>query len=136
MVYILHDKLAISFFFCPQKLLCYDLRFQISRLCTFNICIKSSVNNFCFIAIELGIRSSEWVIMLKLWLKSIFFYLSEELLETQNISLHDWVNKERFPVFMKLSPGNFHQVMKTKKYIVIAVLEENQIGGLTLKMTE
>ncbi|KAG8196511.1 hypothetical protein JTE90_012325 [Oedothorax gibbosus] len=64
------------------------------------------------------------------------FRYEEEMLETHNMSLHDWVNKERFPAFIKFTQGNFHQVMKTKKYLVMAVLEENQIGGLTLKMTE
>ncbi|GBM39110.1 Protein disulfide-isomerase TMX3 [Araneus ventricosus] len=64
------------------------------------------------------------------------FQYDEELVESQNISLREWVNKERFPAFIKVSPGNFHQLMKTGKDIVIAVLEENQIGGLTLKMSE
>ncbi|PRD27129.1 UNVERIFIED_CONTAM: tmx3 [Trichonephila clavipes] len=64
------------------------------------------------------------------------FKYDEEMLASYNISLRTWVNKERFPAFIKVSPGNFHQLIKTKKYIVIAVLEENQIGGLTLKMSE
>ncbi|XP_054719575.1 protein disulfide-isomerase TMX3-like [Uloborus diversus] len=60
----------------------------------------------------------------------------EELLASDNITLHDWVNKERFPSFIKITNGNFHQLMKTGKYVVMAVLEENQIGGLTLRMSE
>ncbi|GFT20048.1 protein disulfide-isomerase TMX3 [Nephila pilipes] len=64
------------------------------------------------------------------------FKYDDDMLISYNISLRNWVNKERFPAFIKVSPGNFHQLIKTKKYIVIAVLEENQIGGLSLKMSE
>lgn len=111
---------------------------MISRLCSSKICKRSSMNNILFYQTNyyVGIRLCIVNYSVEICVVTIFSKFSEELLETQNISLHDWVNKERFPVFMKLSPGNFHQVMKTKKYIVIAVLEENQIGGLTLKMTE
>ncbi|XP_055941209.1 protein disulfide-isomerase TMX3-like isoform X2 [Argiope bruennichi] len=64
------------------------------------------------------------------------FRYDEDLIDSHNISLRDWVNKERFPAFMKISTGNFHQLLKTGKCVVMAVLEENQIGGLTLKMFE
>ncbi|GIY91012.1 protein disulfide-isomerase TMX3 [Caerostris darwini] len=66
---------------------------------------------------------------------SCFQYNEEEFM-SQNISLREWVNKERFPAFMKMSIGNFHQLLKSGKYLVVAVLEENQIGGLSLKMSE
>ncbi|XP_015922648.1 protein disulfide-isomerase TMX3 [Parasteatoda tepidariorum] len=64
------------------------------------------------------------------------FQYEDKYLEEDNMTLHNWINKERFPAFIKISHGNFHQLMKTNKYVVMAVLEENQIGGLTLKMSE
>ncbi|XP_035227928.1 protein disulfide-isomerase TMX3-like isoform X2 [Stegodyphus dumicola] len=60
----------------------------------------------------------------------------EETQKSRNKTLYDWVNKERFPSFIKVTHGNFYQLMKSGKYVVIAVLEENQIGGLTLRMSE
>lgn len=66
----------------------------------------------------------------------ILNFFAEEKLKADNITLYDWVNKERFPTFIKITNGNFHQLLKSGKYIAIAVLEENQIGGLTLHMSE
>lgn len=67
---------------------------------------------------------------------STCFRYEEDLLVTDNITLHNWVNKERFPTFVKVTNGNFHQLLRSRKYIAMAVLEENQIGGLTLHMSE
>lgn len=64
------------------------------------------------------------------------FRYDESLVETDNITLNDWVNKERFPTFLKVTNGNFYQLLKTQKYIAMAVLEENLIGGLALRMSE
>lgn len=60
----------------------------------------------------------------------------EEKFMADNITLYDWVNQERFPTFMKITNGNFYQLLKSGKHIIMAVLEENQIGGLTLHMSE
>ena len=47
-----------------------------------------------------------------------------------------WVNHERFPTMVEINPGNFHQVMKTNKFIVLAVLEEDKIGRLSPSMRQ
>jgi thioredoxin domain-containing protein 10 len=49
--------------------------------------------------------------------------------------LREWVNQERFPAFVEMTAGNFHQVMKTKKFIVMAVLEVDKVGRMTQAMT-
>jgi len=51
-------------------------------------------------------------------------------------SLKYWINHERFPTMVEITPGNFHQVMKTNKFIVLAVLEEDKIGRLTPNMIQ
>ena len=51
-------------------------------------------------------------------------------------NLRHWINHERFPSMVKITPGNFHQVLKTQKFIVIAVLEEDKVGRLTKTMRE
>jgi thioredoxin domain-containing protein 10 len=50
--------------------------------------------------------------------------------------LRHWINHERFPSMVKITPGNFHQVLKTQKYIVIAVLEEDKVGRMSKVMRE
>ena len=47
-----------------------------------------------------------------------------------------WVNHERFPSVVEITAGNFHQVMKTNKFIVLAVLEADKVGRLTKNMIE
>lgn len=64
------------------------------------------------------------------------FQYDEDILLSQNLTLYDWVNRERFPTFMKVTNGNFHQLVKAGKYIAMAILEENQIGKISLKMQE
>ena len=49
--------------------------------------------------------------------------------------LREWVNQERFPAFVEMTNGNFHQVMRTRKFIVMAVLEVDKIGRMTQAMT-
>lgn len=50
--------------------------------------------------------------------------------------LRDWVNHERFPNLVEISSGNFHQVMKIKKYIVLAVTEVDKVGRMAKTMRE
>lgn len=50
--------------------------------------------------------------------------------------LRDWVNHERFPNVVEISAGNFHQVMKIKKYIVLAVTEVDKVGRMPKVMRE
>ena len=50
--------------------------------------------------------------------------------------LRDWVNHERFPSVVQISNGNFHQVMKIKKFIVLAILEEDKVGRMSKAMRE
>ncbi|KAL1429090.1 hypothetical protein MTO96_016821 [Rhipicephalus appendiculatus] len=64
-----------------------------------------------------------------------FLYDENSALE-QNMTFLDWMNRERFPTFQKITYGNFHQILKTGKKIVMAVLEENQIGKVTMRMQE
>lgn len=63
----------------------------------------------------------------------------EDYVETNTNELNPirrWVNHERFPNMMKITAGNFHQVLKIQKYIVVAVLEEDKVGRLTKVMRE
>lgn len=64
------------------------------------------------------------------------FLFDENSAAEQNMTFLDWMNRERFPTFQKITYGNFHQVLKTGKKIVTAVLEENQIGKVTMRMQE
>lgn len=47
-----------------------------------------------------------------------------------NSSLHQWVNEERFPTFPKITRNNINQIMQTKKYLVLAVVEENKLSEI------
>lgn len=64
------------------------------------------------------------------------FVYDEKAAEEQNMTLYDWVNRERFPTFQKITYGNFYQMLKSGKKVVTAVLEENQVGKVSLKMQE
>ena len=50
--------------------------------------------------------------------------------------LRHWVNHERFPSVVEIGNGNFHQVLKIKKFIVLAVMEEDKVGRMTKPMQE
>ncbi|KAK2724281.1 hypothetical protein QYM36_000962, partial [Artemia franciscana] len=52
----------------------------------------------------------------------------------EGTSLNHWVNKERFSRFVKVTAGNFSQVARSGKLLVLAVLEENKIGEMTASM--
>lgn len=47
-----------------------------------------------------------------------------------NESLYRWVNEERFPTFPKVTRSNIHHVVQTKKYLVLAVVEENKLSEI------
>lgn len=46
------------------------------------------------------------------------------------LELRDWINHERFPNVVEVSAGNFHQVLRVRKYIVLAVLEIDKVGRM------
>ncbi|XP_055381248.1 protein disulfide-isomerase TMX3 [Condylostylus longicornis] len=48
-----------------------------------------------------------------------------------NETLYDWVNCERFLTFPKITRFNFNHLMQTKKWIVIAVVEEDKLNQIT-----
>lgn len=47
-----------------------------------------------------------------------------------------WVLRERFPSFVKVSQGSLPSLLKSEKLLVIAVLEENLVGRYTPEMEE
>ncbi|XP_022660901.1 protein disulfide-isomerase TMX3-like isoform X2 [Varroa jacobsoni] len=52
-------------------------------------------------------------------------------------TVEQWILSERFPAFQRVTHGNFNQLLGTRKLLVAAVLEENQIGKLeTLRMAD
>ncbi|XP_034947121.1 protein disulfide-isomerase TMX3 [Chelonus insularis] len=56
--------------------------------------------------------------------------------DTLNKTLHSWVNAERFPTFPKVTHGNIHQLFKTNKNLVLAVVEENAVEDVSPDMLE
>lgn len=57
-------------------------------------------------------------------------------IDVLNETLHKWVNAERFPSFPKVTRGNINQLFLTKKNLVLAVVEENQLEEMTPDMIE
>ncbi|XP_046396387.1 protein disulfide-isomerase TMX3 isoform X1 [Ischnura elegans] len=53
-----------------------------------------------------------------------------------NNTLHEWVNKERFETFLKVTRGNINQVLQTGKYLVLAVLQENKLQDIPSDMIQ
>lgn len=47
-----------------------------------------------------------------------------------NESLHQWVTQEKFLTFPKVSRENMYQLRQTKKFLVLAVVEENKLNEL------
>ncbi|CAD7083643.1 unnamed protein product [Hermetia illucens] len=45
-----------------------------------------------------------------------------------NETIYHWINVERFTTFPKVTRNNIHQMMKTKKWLVLAVVEENKLN--------
>lgn len=56
--------------------------------------------------------------------------------EALNTSIADWINRERFTQFPKVTRGNLNQLMKTGKYLVLAVVEENKLEEVPAQMLE
>ncbi|KAJ8951275.1 hypothetical protein NQ318_008178 [Aromia moschata] len=54
----------------------------------------------------------------------------------QNSSMYKWINEERFDTFPKITKGNINEIIKTNKYIVIAVVEENKLQQIPPEMLE
>lgn len=50
--------------------------------------------------------------------------------------MYDWVNEERFETFPKITRGNINQILQTKKYLVLAVVEENKLMEIPTEMME
>lgn len=57
---------------------------------------------------------------------------SHDVIESSqmNSSLHSWINRERFLTFPKITRDNLFQLKLTKKYLVLAVVEENKLNEL------
>lgn len=53
-----------------------------------------------------------------------------------NTTLSHWINRERFPKFVKVTRSKFSHLLHTKKLVVIAVLDENRIGQISPEMEE
>jgi len=49
-------------------------------------------------------------------------------------SVKEWVKRERFNKFMKITRGNFHHVLATKKYIALVVTEEDKLDRIEPEM--
>lgn len=56
--------------------------------------------------------------------------------ESLNITLHKWINQERFATFPKITRYNMHEFLRTEKYLVLVVVEENQINEIPPEMAE
>lgn len=56
--------------------------------------------------------------------------------QSLNSTLYDWVNEERFETFPKITRGNIHQILQTKKNLVLAVVEENKLQEISTEMVE
>lgn len=48
-----------------------------------------------------------------------------------NETIHHWVNVERFISFPKITRFNFNQLLKTKKLLVLVVVEEDKLNQIT-----
>lgn len=47
-----------------------------------------------------------------------------------NASLHTWISQEKFLTFPKITRDNLYQLRQTKKFLVLAVVEENKLNEL------
>lgn len=50
--------------------------------------------------------------------------------------MHKWINEERFETFPKITEANFNDIIQTKKYIVIVVVEENKLQQIPKQMLD
>ncbi|XP_050498374.1 protein disulfide-isomerase TMX3-like [Diabrotica virgifera virgifera] len=44
-----------------------------------------------------------------------------------NSSMHKWINEERFETFPKITETNINEILRTEKFIVLVVVEENKL---------
>lgn len=58
------------------------------------------------------------------------FSKSQDELEQLNTTLHTWVCQEKFLTFPRITIENFYQYQQTKKFLVLAVVEENKLNEL------
>ncbi|XP_063919866.1 protein disulfide-isomerase TMX3 [Zophobas morio] len=56
--------------------------------------------------------------------------------EHLNASMYKWINEERFETFPKITRGNINEILQTKKYIVLVVVEENKLQQINQEMLE
>lgn len=52
---------------------------------------------------------------------------NEVEVSTLNDSMHTWIMQEKFLTFPKITRENLHHLRETKKFLVIAVVEENKL---------
>lgn len=50
--------------------------------------------------------------------------------------MYKWINEERFETFPKITRGNINEILQTKKYIVLVVVEENKLQQISQEMLE
>jgi thioredoxin domain-containing protein 10 len=55
-------------------------------------------------------------------------------MEFLNASMSDWINAERFATFPKITRGNINQLLQTRKYLVLAIVEENKLLEIPTEM--
>lgn len=50
--------------------------------------------------------------------------------------MNRWINEERFETFPKITENNFNEILQTKKYIVLVVVEDNKLQQIPKEMFE
>lgn len=65
-----------------------------------------------------------------------FFEEGETSVGGLNASLTEWVNNERFSTFIKVTRSNIDQLMRTNKFLVLAVVQENKLQEVPEEMLE
>lgn len=67
-----------------------------------------------------------------------YFYEVETTVDVEylNKTLFEWLNEERFETFPKVTRGNINEILQTKKYLVLAVVEENKLQQISTEMLE
>lgn len=53
-----------------------------------------------------------------------------------NKTLYKWINEERFDTFPKISSDNINEFLQTGKFIVLVIVEENQVKHIPPEMLE
>ncbi|CAH0546273.1 unnamed protein product [Brassicogethes aeneus] len=56
--------------------------------------------------------------------------------EHLNGSMYKWINEERFETFPKVTRGNINELMQTRKYLVLVIVEENVLQQIPSEMLE